>query len=347
MTPPAHSTTVQTLPGAGMTLASREIPPVRPWEVLIRTHVSYISAGTEIFVVRQARARAAGFEEPMPLGYSLAGSIVATGSEVGGLAPGTRVAAIGTGAFHSEYVVVSERLVVPLSEGVSAKDAAPMAMMGFAVEAVRKAGLVFGQNVVVVGGGPMGQYVSQMSHSAGCHTLLIDPVPTRLAVASRGVETLQPGGAMVEAIRKTFGATGVEVVFLCFGGDGTAMTKQLFECMSRGPDGIIQGRFVCPGGVHLTLEMASASGNLEFVSSAKAGPGYRDSAFEGGADYTAGYVPWTVSRNLRVLERALATGLLSSTRIITHEFAFDAAPDAYACLEAPPDDMIGTVLRYS
>lgn len=347
MKTPTHSRTLQTLPGVGITAFSRELPVIRPWEVLIRTHTSFISAGTEIFVVRKARANDEGFREPIPMGYSLAGTVIAVGAAVDGLETGARVAAIGTGAFHAEFVVVSQRLVVPLSESVSERHAAPMAMMGFAVEAVRKARLAFGQNVVVVGGGPMGQYVSQMSHSAGCHTVLIDPVPARLAAVSRGVETLPPDGDIANSISEIFGQPGVEVVFLCFGGDGTAITRQLFECMSRGPDGIIQGRFVCPGGVHLTLEMASASGNLEFVSSAKAGPGYRDSDFEGGADYTAGYVPWTVSRNLRVLERALATGLLNSSEIVTHEFAFEAAPEAYACLEAPPDDMIGTVLRYS
>jgi len=57
-------------------------------------------------------------------------------------------------------------------------------------------------------------------------------------------------------------------------------------------------------------------------------------------------------RVLNELSRSLAVcpPMWTARRVswwITHEFAFDTAPDAYARLEVPPDEMIGTVLRYS
>ena len=126
------------------------VPAPQPGMVLVKTAASLVSAGTERMVVEfaeksllgkvQARpdlakqvldkARREGvlstveaafnrLDQPMALGYSSAGTIVALGEGVQNFRVGQRVACAGGGyAVHAEYAVVPVNLVAPLPDKV-------------------------------------------------------------------------------------------------------------------------------------------------------------------------------------------------------------------------------------
>src|SRR3989304_500221 len=132
------------------------IPKPRPGAALVRTAVSLVSAGTERMVVEFAeksllgkarsrpdlvrqvldKARREGLlttieaafnrlDQPMPLGYSSAGTVVALGENLQGLQVGQRVACAGGGyAIHAEYTAVPKMLITPLPDTVDFESAA-------------------------------------------------------------------------------------------------------------------------------------------------------------------------------------------------------------------------------
>src|SRR5512143_3505726 len=123
-------------------------PTPKPGCALVSTAASLVSAGTERMLVEFAeksllgkarsrpdlarqvldKARREGLlttveaaftrlDQPMPLGYSSAGTIIALGEGVQGLHVGQRVACAGGNyAVHAEYAAVPRILVTPLPD---------------------------------------------------------------------------------------------------------------------------------------------------------------------------------------------------------------------------------------
>ncbi|HWL54447.1 MAG TPA: zinc-binding alcohol dehydrogenase [Chthoniobacteraceae bacterium] len=335
-----------TSPSSGVEIRAIPLPAPGPDEVRIRTAWSYISAGTELNAVNGCLAGKADFAAPRRLGYSLAGVVEEVGSRVEGIAVGSRVAAIGEGAYHGREAIVAKNLVCPVPDGVPLREACCMAMFCFALEGFRKAAIEFGENVVVLGGGLMGQLVGRFCVGAGATTFLVDGNAHRLAFAHPLLRPLAAGEGCWEEVAAGTAPHRLDAAFVCFGGDATQPVRAAIAAMQTGPDNVAQGRIVFCGGAEVTLRMASASGNVRFLSSAKAGPGYRDAAFEHGADYTRGYVKWTVRRNMEALLAALERSILTAADLITHEFPFEEAERAYQLLRQSNPEAMAVVLKY-
>ncbi len=131
-------------------------PALKAGGILVRTHFSVVSSGTEGMKVREGRlsylgkARArpdqvkkvlatvrqqgllAAYQKAMnkldsltPLGYSLAGKVVAVGEDASEFHVGQHVACAGAGyANHAEVNFVPVNLAVPIPESVATKHAA-------------------------------------------------------------------------------------------------------------------------------------------------------------------------------------------------------------------------------
>src|SRR5437867_3563795 len=140
---------------AAITLSDVPIPGTLRGGVQVRTAYSLISTGTElskvdlasksllekardrpdqvakvldaartdgiVATIKKVRERLAS---PQPLGYSLAGTVVAVGEECESLRVGMLVACGGATACHAEMVSVPENLTVRIPEGVPFQDAA-------------------------------------------------------------------------------------------------------------------------------------------------------------------------------------------------------------------------------
>jgi threonine dehydrogenase-like Zn-dependent dehydrogenase len=316
-------------------------------QVKIKTEYSYISAGTELTIIQMGKVNIVQEVQHNPLGYSMCGYVLETGSNVTHVKKGDAVACVGAGAYHATEVLVAKNLVVPVPKACSMREAAMSAMGCFALEGVRKANIDFGENVLVVGGGLMGQFVSQYVSLFAGKVILIERNNNRLATLNKNVTGLYADDDVWDKISEMTAPTGVEKTMFCLGGNVTEIFDNVKKVMCKSPDNIPQGSIVFSGGATITVTLASQSGNLKILSSAKAGPGYRDEAFENGADYPCGYVKWTVNRNVSVILLAVADKKLCLEKLITHEYKFQDALQAYKKLAEPDTDALAVLLKYN
>ncbi len=332
-------------PGIGVSVIDAPEPQAGPRDVVIDVHHSYISAGTELVSVRGARGREPS-EQTIPTGYSQSGVVAAVGDQVTRIRPGDRVAAIGQGAFHANRTVVAQNLVVPVPDEVDLVQAATAAMFCFAIEAVHKSRVKLGQKVVVFGAGMMGQYAARLYALSGADVAVLDGLDMRREALPSTVLALPLDDTGWTELATWATPYGVEHVCVAFGGDATESVQRIKPLMVTAPDGVPHGRIVFPGGAQIQLMMASAMGNIELLSSAKAGPGYRDAEWEAGSDYPNAHVDHTARRNVETMLWLLESGRLDLTGLVSHTYDLADAVQAYADLEERPDEILSAVLNH-
>jgi threonine dehydrogenase-like Zn-dependent dehydrogenase len=123
-------------------------------------------------------------DQPMPLGYSSAGTIVALGEGLQGYQVGQRVACAGGGyAVHAEYNVVPQNLLAALPDGVDFESAAFTTLGAIAMHGFRLAEAQIGERVAIIGLGLLGLLSAAIAMAAGCRVLGIDLEPQRVDLA--------------------------------------------------------------------------------------------------------------------------------------------------------------------
>lgn len=338
-----------------------EVPPpeVQPGGILVRTHFSVISSGTERATVETAERSLLGkamsrpdlarqvldyardhgvraayqkvrsqLEALKPLGYSCSGVVLEAGKGVTEFSPGDRVACGGAGyANHCEVNFVPRNLAVPVPPTVTLEHAALTTMGAIAVQGLRQSQASFGETVVVVGAGLVGALTIQLAKAAGCRVIAIDLDP------ERGRRALE------------FGAHAA------FGADDPRLPEQVKEFSRYGADAALitaatrssapletatrllrdRGRIVVVGDVGLDVPRAALySKELSVTLSRSYGPGRYDVNYEEkGIDYPVGYVRWTERRNMEAFLDLLERGALNVAPLLERQCAVEQAPRAY------------------
>ena len=191
------------------------VPACRPGGVLVRSDFSLISMGTEtqkiheskLSLIGKARARpdqvrkvvetmgqlgpVATYKKVMnrldsytPLGYSLAGVVVAVGTGVDELKVGQRVACGGNQfALHAEYNWVPKNMCVAVPANVSQLDACFTTVGAIAMQGFRQSDATLGETACVIGLGLVGQILVQILRAAGVQVVGIDLSKERCELA--------------------------------------------------------------------------------------------------------------------------------------------------------------------
>ncbi len=135
----------------------QDVPRPARGQVLVRVVASAVSPGTE----RAFFTRLPNAVLPFPLfpGYSVAGEIVEVGDRMTRWRPGDRVA---LAAPHASAVVAAESEVFLVPQTVALEEAAFVQLGIIALHAVRKARLVAGESLVVLGHGLIGQLLVEL-----------------------------------------------------------------------------------------------------------------------------------------------------------------------------------------
>ncbi len=188
-------------PEKQVVIENMKLPALNKDQVRVKTVYSYLSAGTELTMLQMGQTNNTCEVTRDPLGYSLSGEVIEVGANVTHVKPGDNVACVGAGALHTDEAIVAKNLVSPVPAGVSLREAAPAAMMCFALGGIRRARLEFGENVLVLGGGAMGQIAAQLAQACGCHVYMMDLNESRLAKANNGIITVTGNDAGWERIR--------------------------------------------------------------------------------------------------------------------------------------------------
>jgi predicted dehydrogenase/threonine dehydrogenase-like Zn-dependent dehydrogenase len=294
---------------------------------------------------QQSQAR---LDTPVPLGYSCAGIVTNSGTDISesGFSLGDRVACGGSGhASHAEYNVVLPNLCVKIPDNVSFEDASYVALGGIALEAVRLAKVELGYRVGVIGLGLLGQLAVQILRAAGCHVFGVDVVPERCDRAYRnGAETVALiGNTDPIAFAQEFSNfEGLDAVIIFASVDSDEPLLQAASmCRERGK--IVAGGLVR---LHIPREFFYKK-ELEFAVSRAWGPGMYDPDYEErGIKYPLAYVRWTAQRNMEEFLTMVSLGSVKLDTITTHRFPFGKALEAYQMILGQDVDAVGVILHY-
>lgn len=356
-------------------VADVPVPGVRPGAALVKTAASLVSAGTERTLVAFAeknlvdkarsrpdlvrqvidKARREGIrptleaafnrlDQPMVLGYSSAGTIVAVGEGLTGFQPGDRVACAGGGfAVHAEYEVVPQNLLVKLPPEVSFEAAAFTTLGAIALQGFRLASPQVGERVAVIGLGLLGLLAVEIARAAGCTVFGVDIDPRRVELAaSLGAHAVSRAEAESAGAAYSQGR-GFDAVLIC------ADSKSDDPVELAGVLARDRGTVVAVGAVGLALpRKLYYEKELQLFISRSYGPGRYDSEYEEeGHDYPYGYVRWTEGRNMQAVVDLMAAGQLHGEKLITHRFPIDRAPEAYELITGKKGEpFLGVLLTY-
>jgi predicted dehydrogenase/NADPH:quinone reductase-like Zn-dependent oxidoreductase len=347
-------------------------PRVRRGYVLVQTRASLVSAGTERMLVEFGRASLLGkaraqpdkvkqvlerlqsdgilptletvfrrLDEPLPLGYCNAGTVIEVGPGVTELRPGDRVVSNGG---HAELVCVPKNLCASIPASVSDDSAAFTVLSSIGLQGVRLLRPELGERVVVYGLGLIGLVSVQLLRASGCAVLGIDVNRQRLALAQRfGASVCNPTEAadVVAAAQEFCGGRGADGVIIAASAKSDEIVHNAARmCRKR-------GRIVLVGSVGLSLQRADFyEKELTFQVSCSYGPGRYDPAYEeGGQDYPLGFVRWTEQRNFEAILDAMAAGTLDVASLISARVPLAEAPAVYSEKLADPK-VLGVVLEY-
>jgi len=110
-----------------------------------------------------------------------------------------------------------------------------------------------------------------------------------------------------------------------------------------------RGRVVAVGAVGMDIPRRTYyQKEIDFIVSRSYGPGRYDPVYEeGGLDYPLGFVRWTAGRNLAAFVNLLGEGKLDVSRLISHRFSIDEAPEAYRLItKKKGEPFLGVLLTY-
>jgi predicted dehydrogenase len=357
------------------TIEEVPLPVPRIGQALVRVSASLVSAGTERMVVEFAEKSLVGkarsrpdlvrqvmdkmkregvlptvqaafnrLDQPIALGYSSAGTIVALSEEMEGFNIGQRVACAGGGyAVHAEYNVVPRNLLTPLPDSVDFESAAFTTLGAIALHGFRLAEPKIGENVAVIGMGLLGILAGQIAAASGCRLFGIDTNPERVALASSlGLSACLRDQA-VDTAQGFTANLGFDVVLIC-ADTSSNDPVELAAVIARD-----RARIVATGAVGLSFpRKIYYEKELSFINSRSYGPGRYDPSYEeNGGDYPIGYVRWTEGRNFQAVVNLMASGKLKVAPLISHRFSINKGAEAYEVITGKKkESFLGILLTY-
>ncbi|MBV9205493.1 MAG: bi-domain-containing oxidoreductase [Actinobacteria bacterium] len=355
-------------------VADLPVPHVGPDQVLVQSHYSLISSGTEMGtlsktpaelvrqtvsdpwmrqVVKQTilatgpsqTARRVWHEmiTPREIGYSGAGTVLALGDHVEGLEIGQTVAYAATG--HAEVTAPYINHVVPVPGGMDLRHAAFVTVGGIAMQSLRRADVKFGETVAIYGLGLVGQLCASIAKAAGCVVVGIDinPKANELATAAGAALVVNPSEpGWKRRIGDFTGKNGVDATVICASSDSPEIVNAAMEITRR------QGRVVLVGYVKLDIHpKAFLYREIDLRYSRAYGPGSYDTGYEKGrVDYPFGYVRWTEKRNLEEFIRLVSTGAVDPGPLIAGVYPVERAQEPFDAIRERTLPGVAALISY-
>ncbi|HEY2592703.1 MAG TPA: zinc-binding alcohol dehydrogenase [Chloroflexota bacterium] len=339
-------------------IESFEVPSPGPRDVLVRTRLTQVSAGTEVNAIRARRSGAALGE--VALGYTSVGVVDAVGSEVRGFAPGDRV--LGGGPHASHWLV---RQAAPESEAsdlLQVPDevddaAAAFAVLGdVALHAVRRARIAIAESLAVHGQGVVGLIALRLARLSGAYPLIgVDVVDERLRISKVYGASHVVNAASEDVAAAIHAATPVPRRFAAVAAAGLEPTS--------GADVQIHATSridVVPA----ILQAAADRGRIVVAGATAAWPDPGPTvpisldvllrreisvvgSYETGVGVSHPYWPWTRSRNHATLLDLIRRGELDVRPLISHVVPYTDAPAIYDMLAAGAEGWLSVAFTWT
>lgn len=206
--PTQHQRLVATAPGKIALINDTPPPPPAPGQVCLRIERTLISAGTELAKIRGltgARKSQDWSSDPLPLGYSAAGTVLAVGSHDDPFKPGDRVSA---SAPHAVAATIRCSQAALLPGAVSFEEGAFGTLAALAMHIVRLSEVELGDTCAVVGFGLVGQLIALSARIAGARRVAVkEHRPMRRELASSLGFDLAEGPNEFDVVFESAGST--------------------------------------------------------------------------------------------------------------------------------------------
>lgn len=313
------------------------VAPLKPDEVLIQTHCSLISTGTEgICLGRKFEPGThwdAWVKYPFYTGYSSVGTIVDAGSEIKDFKVGQRVAARSQ---HRQYSPTGEQYLYSIPDSVDDESGAWVAFGSIVQGGVRRPKIVLGESVVVIGLGMLGQLAVQFAKVCGAGEIIaIDTAPRRLEMAASHGATYTLACGVEDSREKVLeitGGHGAEVVFDVTG--YAPVFQHALRLLRRFGRLVILGDTGTPSEQRLTSDVITK--DLQILGAHDGNPPAESSDF----------ARWSKPELIALFFKLLQRGQMRVDDLITHRYSPADAPEAYHMLQTRRDEAMGVLFDF-
>jgi L-iditol 2-dehydrogenase len=215
--------------------------------------------------------------------------------------------------FFSEYVVLPERNILPIPEGVSDEEAAVLEPVALAIHTLDMLSPRTYEWVTIIGQGPVGLLITQIAKLKGCRVIAIDMLDYRLKLSER------------------FGAD------FCINAQHDDLASRVMEITGRGSDIVIEAAGTRQA-VEQTLLLSRRAGKIALVGEFE---GYLNLGVAGEVKLFTSYIS--------PLEYPLALSLIAERKVdvknlITHRFKLSEFKQAIETANNPLEKPIKVVI---
>lgn len=316
-------------------LKSEPLPPLPDGGLLVKTTLSLISTGTECICYRgehEEGSHWAGWVTyPFYLGYSNVGTVEEVGAKVDGYQIGDRVFCT---ANHRQYHIVKPP-ATKIPDSVSDESACWSKLATIAQTGVRRAELQMGAKVVIIGGGPIGQLITQYCRVMGAEEIIvIDFIENRLKVAAAHGATQTFAGSAADALPFVEEQTNGERADVVFDATGHFSVLPLaLKLVRRFGTLLLIGDCPTPAKQVLTPDVITRQITIRGTHNENLSP--------------SGAQDWSAIRQIELFYKYIERGQMQIDDLITSRHAPHEAPDVYSGLLEDRSDTIGVVFDWS
>lgn len=194
-----------------------QIPPIKPMEVRATVVSSLISTGTEGICFNHLYPEDSHWgnwvQYPFLMGYSFVGDVIEVGNAVTEFAVGDRVA---TRHGHTTALQFNSSEFISVPKSIDPQLATWFGLAKIAFMGARAAAYHLGDDVLIIGAGPIGQMSTRWAVASGCRrVIVVDPVAARLELAQSGGATHvidKPVGEVLPVLQQIMGEVRPDIV---------------------------------------------------------------------------------------------------------------------------------------
>ena len=361
---------IQSIKNGETTLEEIPPPSLSSGSILIKTHNSLVSQGTEKMLVDFGKASLiekarqqpdkvslvlnkiktegllptlqnvfSKLDQPIPLGYCNVGEVIGIGSNVQEFNIGDRVTSNGN---HAEIVSVPKNLVAKIPDSVSNVDACFTVIGAIGLQGIRLLNPQFGEVVVVVGLGLIGILTCQILKMSGCRVIGIDLNSLKCELAAKyDVEVIDSSKSnAISIVSQLTDGNGADGIIITASAKSDKIISEAAQMSKK------RGKIILIGVVGLNINRADFyEKELSFQVSCSYGPGRYDNQYEQkGIDYPFPFVRWTEKRNFESILYSLSKKNINVSDLVTKTVDLDDYYEVYNNFNS--EFSIASILRY-
>ncbi len=263
------------------------------------------------------------------------GEVVEVGPDVRGVQLGDRYASYTS---YREVQVIAPDAWTKVPPGVAPEAAISQAFSGTTLHAVRRAHLELGDDVLIIGAGPMGALLAPWTRLAGAGRIIVaDLYPLRLEIARKlgATHTINPKETDLKtAVQEITEGNGPDVVFDA-GNTAATFPLALDQARSQGKV-VVLSWHTQP----ITIEDITKDfyhKELEIIATRATGPSH---------SHRSPYLRWTGRESQLLIARWMAEGRFDPSPIVTDRRPLGEFVAAIEALQAQPAQHLKTLIEW-